>query len=419
LPIDSHLDYLQKHAVAAPQILNAPQPQLRIVVVTTYLEDAQLKTFAEEISHNRDPNGAVEVIAISDQGDFHGIQTFLAEKNQQAGAAQALETTTSMRFYAIEAPANSVPQTGGALLLKIGMDEAIHRFQLAGQPDGIIVVVDAGKKCPLDFLEKIQREFLQRPKVQTLGIETLYERSEYDPVLGVGQLCVQLAERMFVAGLKFCGHPYAFPMMEIAFAARASAYQAQAGMSKRKLRPTFDFLQKFVELGTHHHCLTTQVLSRTIATNNPDFEIGYAIWKYAVKPDPRYPVFHAESFIALQTGIQGCQNWFSLSESQLQAAAAGFPKGFREFMAAEGFVAKVVEMKRYTKTAEAFEKRFFRWFNSLKTLHYFHHCRDHHWPNQPIEDVGNQLAAWMEGDPGIYMEFHELSAYFEQRARAE
>jgi hypothetical protein len=416
MPIDSHLDYLQKHAVMAPQILEAPHPQLRLVVVTTYLLDTILKTFVEEISHLREPQGAVEVICISNQGDFQDIQTFLGEKNRELGQGEA---PRSLRFYTIQAPAESEPQAGGGLLLKLGMDEAIHRFELAGQTDGIILVVDDGKVCPPDLLEKVQQEFQQRPKVQTIGIKTLYEQSPNDPVLSVGKLFVDLSERMFVTGLKFCEHPYAFPMMEIAFAVRASAYQEQAGMSKRKLRPTFDFLQKFVELGTHHHCLTTQVQSRWISTNIPDFEIGNAIWKYSIKPDDRYPVFHAESYIALKNGLKGCQSWFSLSESQLQSAVSGFPKGFREFMEAEGFVAKVLEMKRYTTNAEAFAKRFFRWFNSLKTLQYFHYCRDNFWPDQPIEDVGNELVAWMENNPSIYMEFYELSVYFEKKASAE
>ncbi|MEY3442784.1 MAG: hypothetical protein RLZZ519_1065, partial [Bacteroidota bacterium] len=152
MPIDSHLDYLQKHAVMAPQILEAPHPQLRLVVVTTYLEDVILKTFVEEIGHLRELQGAVEVIAISGQGDFPGMQTFLAENNQQLGSARTPLSTSRIRFFAIQPIADSEPQAGSGLLLKFGMDEAIHRFQLAGQSDGIIVVVDAGKICPRDFL---------------------------------------------------------------------------------------------------------------------------------------------------------------------------------------------------------------------------------------------------------------------------
>ncbi len=361
------------------------------------------------------PMVPLEVIAISDQGDFAAMQQFVAEKTAEAALSNEPKTAHRLRFYAIQ-PAPAVePQAGGGLLLKIAMDEAIHRFELAGQSDGIIVVVDALKVCPLDFLEKVQGEFQQKPKTQSLGIETLYEPSGIYPEIGDGQQLVKLAEKIFVSGLKFSGHPYAFPMMELAFAVRASAYQAQAGMSKRKLRPTFDFLQKFVELGTHHHSLTTQVQARSIATNIPEFEIGYAVWKYWQKPEPEYPVFAAESYKALKTGLKGCQSWFTLSEAELQSAAAGFPKGFRQFMATEGWIAKVLEMKRYTTTPEAFEKRFFRWFNSLKTLQYFHYCRDNFWPDQPIEDVGNEMKAWMEGKDGMRLDLKELLAYFGEK----
>jgi hypothetical protein len=31
----------------------------------------------------------------------------------------------------------------------------------------------------------------------------------------------------------------------------------------------------------------------------------------------------------------------------------------------------------------------------------------------------NELVAWMEGDPSIYMEVDALSAYFEQKSRGE
>ncbi|HEX2898674.1 MAG TPA: hypothetical protein VHS96_03035 [Bacteroidia bacterium] len=414
MPIDSHLDYLQKHAVSPPQIVEPPHPDLRVVVVVRYLEDAVLREFIGEIAAIAPPKGAMEVIAVSDQGDLASIRQFLEGKN---AANDSLPVTSpahvaARRCFALDLANLPTQHIGEGMMLKVGMDEAVSRFRLAGRDDGLIVVLEAGNICPTDFLVVVQDEFARHPKVQTMGVETRYEPSSLHPEMADALIRIRLSEHLLVAGLRFCGHPYAFPMMEIGFAVHASAYQAQMGMNRRKQGATFDFLQKFVELGAHRHCTATAVAARSVATNIPRFEIGFAIWEYWKSPNPDYPVFASESFFALKTGLEQLRSWFGMAEAELQAALAQFSEGFRQFMQTQGFVAKVLEMKRYTKTAEAFEKRFHRWFNSLKTLQYFQYCRDHHWPDRPIVDVGNELAAWMAGGSVGEMTLEELVMHF-------
>jgi hypothetical protein len=411
VPIDSHLNYLQKHAYCAPQIVAAPAPNLGLVVlVTANLEYALTSTLTSLLSCNTCDCAVEVIVAIvgSDtDSDANRERNLMCSRfaNYYADRLGLPE----IQFHVLFLPDLPAKHAGMGLARKLGMDEAINRFSLAGNGDGLIVSLDAGAVVEPDYLTCIKDYFDWHRQIQSCSIAFQYEidpspisstlhDTKADAVGKEAVLRIELAERILIAGLCRAGHPYAFYTVGAAMAVRASAYQAQAGMSRRKAGEVFDFLQKFIEIGVHGQCLTTTV--RVSGRSFQDFPgtLGSRVAQYCAEPNPEFPIFALAGFQELAQVLPLVKDWYALDQAGLELALQQFPPAFRGFMEAQGFVKSVLEVQKYTTNAAAFEKRFYRWFHSTRTFLYLGYCRDFHFPNAPILEVGNAMRAWILGD---------------------
>ena len=51
----------------------------------------------------------------------------------------------------------------------------------------------------------------------------------------------------------------------------------------------------------------------------------------------------------------------------------------------------IKEIKRNTTTFEAFQKRFYQYFNAFRLMKYLHYMRDHHYDNLSVEAAAAYL----------------------------
>lgn len=380
-----------------------PSPRLRIVVVIPCHDEPNLLVTLQSLHDTtRPPSVAVEVITVisASELDSAEVQQRNLETFQAATAWAATVNSPEFQFHILHFPHLPAKHAGVGLTRKIGMDEAIYRFRLAGNPNGILLSLDADCRCESNYLLAIAQYFAANPKLDSCSIahRFLPAVGENASLIDQAAFRIALAQDILTMGLRHCGHPYAYMTVGAAMAVRAVAYQAQAGMNRRKAGEDFDFLQKFIELGVHGDCTTTTVHPAGRISRRKPAGLGQMIAQYCEAPDPDYLVFAWESFNALRIGLAHMRHWHAMNPTALETALENFPEGFREFMTAQAWIEKVQEMQKYTKTSEAFEKRFYRWFNSLKTFHYFQYCRDHHWANQPILEVQEAMREWMAAE---------------------
>lgn len=419
MPIDSHLTYLQKHAFCPPQVTRPPQPGLRMVVVVACRDEPELLDCLLALRECNLPGHAVEVLVVI--GDSEEDAADLKARNlallasARAWAAEA--DTDALRFHCLHFPNLPARHAGMGLLRKVGMDEAVHRLNLTHNPRGIIASLDAEAVCDAHYLTAIAHYFDQHPTRDSCSLAFAFPTShDASPQLAAGALRVELAHRLLIAGLRHGGHPYAYSTLGTAMAVRSGAYQAQGGMNRRKVDEDFHFLQKFIELGVHGNCTATCVQLPMFFADTTWSSIGQKVMQYWETPDPDYPVFALESFVALQQALAGVRLWQALDAGTLDTCLAQFPDGIREFMQHHRFTATVQEIQRYTRSPAAFEKRFYRWLDGRKTFHYLQHCRDHHWANRPLLEVGNAMRGWMEGKASTPLNLKELLLWYRERA---
>lgn len=386
MPIDSHLTYLQKHAFAAAQILQAPAPELGLVVVIPCHDEPELISCLESLRACASPGHATEVIVVMSSSDETSPEIIEQMQLQYETAIKWAEkhSTYHLQFHILHFPNLPKKHAGIGLTRKIGMDEAVGRLNWAEQPDAPIASLDADCFVDQNYLIAIRDFFLKNRKLDACSIRYAFAQGQHKSAI----LRIELANRSLIAGLQFACHPYAFPTFGGAMAVRCSGYEAQAGMNRRKTGEDFDFLQKFIELGKLGMLEETEVsLSDRISRRKPG-GIGNEIAAYLEKPNPDFPVFALESYKVLKSILAQYKNWYHLNQEELNLALAELPPVFQEFLRSINGESAIWEVKTYTKDPKSFEKRFFRWFNSLRCFQFLRFASEN---GIPKENLSNHL----------------------------
>lgn len=423
MPIDSHLSYLQKHAFCKPQIATPPAPQLGMVVVIPCHDEPDPWRTLESLLACRPNNCAVEVIVVvaSSERDAPAVVQRNIQTHAQISAWAQASAHVQVQFHAILCAGLPAKHAGVGLARKIGMDEAVHRLALVdAAAQGIIVSLDADATVDAAYFEALTYYFERNRGLQSCSMDFAYAVEEQDALHQAAILRIELAERILVAGLRHAGHPYAFHTLGAAFAVRASAYEAQAGMNKRKAGEDFDFLQKFIELGVHGECRATKISLSARSSQRKPAGIGQLVAQYCAAPDTAFPVFARDGFLELRAFFQAVPDYYRLDRNGLMAALEAISPALQGYLEAQGFLKTILEIQQYTRSAAAFEKRFFRWFNSLKTFHCFQYFQQNFYENQPLLKEANAIRNWILGnaasDEGLELE--ALLVWFRAAAEA-
>jgi hypothetical protein len=88
-----------------------------------------------------------------------------------------------------------------------------------------------------------------------------------------------------------------------------------------------------------------------------------------------------------------------------------------QFISKESFDEKLDELRRNTRSDEAFIDRFFTWFNLFMCFKFVHYFRDHIQPNIPIREAAEHFLAMENKVIKKGMSTAELLAEFRKRER--
>ncbi|HRP59778.1 MAG TPA: glycosyltransferase family A protein, partial [Vicingus sp.] len=164
--------YLQNQlSYQHPCILNTLQQHLSIVVVIPCFNETHLIKSLESLNNCTLPIGLVEVITV------FNCSIADDEKIKQANLTMLNEALVWLKsnakkgidFYFIEANNLPVKDAGVGLARKIGMDEAVVRFEQLNK-DGIIACFDADSTCAANYLVELEKHFEQHPKSPACSI---------------------------------------------------------------------------------------------------------------------------------------------------------------------------------------------------------------------------------------------------------
>jgi hypothetical protein len=99
-------------------------------------------------------------------------------------------------------------------------------------------------------------------------------------------------------------------------------------------------------------------------------------------------------------------------------APANLSELMSEFLALNGWEQRLAELRSNTRSAEAFEKRFFRWFDGFLAMKYIHYARDtRHGPGN-LPETAARLLEWQTGAAHVPADARDLLLAYRQLQRS-
>ena len=233
-----------------------------IVVIPCYNETDLLSTFSSLTKCSIPKGVSIEIITVVNHSE--NSTELIKDRNllthNLAIDFSLKKNTEQLQLLTLKAFDLPKKHAGVGLARKIGMDEALYRFQSINK-DGIIVCFDADSQCEENYFETILKSF-NSPKINGASIhfEHPIEGIEYDEKIYNAIIDYELHLRYYKNAIKFTEAPYAFHTIGSSMAVRANAYAKQGGMNKRKAGEDFYFLSKIIQLGNFIEVSETKVI---------------------------------------------------------------------------------------------------------------------------------------------------------------
>ncbi len=380
--------YLQRYAYPKQLIADPPPNNLEMAVIIPCYHEPQLLETLESLHHCTPPSGPVEVIVVINDSDKDHDDVKAQNQNTLVQAQSWVNQVQSPLHYQILYETLPAKHAGVGLARKVGMDEAVRRFNKPGNA-GVLICLDADCLVDPNYLIALESHFKQHPK--SPGCSIYYEHpleGPLEPSVYLGILLYELHLRYYTHALRYAGHPFAFQTVGSSMAVRSSAYQKQGGMNKRKAGEDFYFLQDIFLLGNFSELKSTRVIPSPRASNRVPFGTGKAISSWLNNPMPTLDTYNPLIFSDLKRFIYKLPDMIS---GEIYHLWDQLPSSIQGFIGKERYLEKVSEIRANTRNLKSFQKRFFQWCNGFFAFKYAHYARDHFYPQVEVTEA----AAWV------------------------
>ena len=271
--------YLSKYCTHPAYISSAPATNLFLSVVIPCFNETELINCLQSIFDGEPTLYPTEILVVinASQNSSPEIkaQNEISLQNAILWEQSHRKNNLSFQFINLELP---FKDAGVGLARKIGMDEAVRRFENSKfKNEGVIVCLDADCTVEKNYLQAIEKHFLENLNAVGASIQFAHLYTSLPAKEKIAIVHYELFLRYYVNGLRLAQHPFAFHTIGSSMAVRNLAYQKQGGMNKRKAAEDFYFLQKVFVLGNFTEINSTCVYPSARISERVPFGTGKAV----------------------------------------------------------------------------------------------------------------------------------------------
>lgn len=386
--------YIEKNIVYPAFIEAEADPSLAMIVVIPCLNEPEIARTLESLWTCEPVNSMTEVIVtVNDSEDSSSaVKRFNEDTYQNLLDWKKNNDRQNLVFHPIYAPSVHAKHAGAGMARKIGMDEAIRRFNAVSRPEGVIVSLDADCLVSPNYLRRIEKVFLQNKSCFAVTINFRHRMEETnDPKQRLG---IQLYEdylHYYKQALEYAGFPNSIYTIGSAFAVRAEAYVKQGGMNRRQAGEDFYFLQKLTKLGTIDEINDACVYPSARVSDRVPFGTGAAITKWMNDSEDLAVTYNFKAFLDLKELMERVDILFRVSTENCNNFISSMPKPVQEYLQTLGFAEKVAEINGNSSSLPSFRKRFFQFFDAFIILRFLNMAHQQHYLKQDLSEAIRQL----------------------------
>ncbi len=378
--------YIEKHVSFQAFISSPPNDRLKnIVVIPCYNEPDVLQTLSS-LKNCQKPVFPVEVIIVINSGE-HASENIIKQNtktlNEITQWAKS-NNTNDLKFHTIYL--ENIPKkiAGAGFARKIGMDEAVRRFEQVNNSEGIISSLDADSKVASNYLIEIEKLFDQHPKTDACSIyfEHPLSGADFPSVIYDKIAEYELYMRYYSLSLKYTGFPNYYHTVGSGFAVKAGTYCKQGGMNKKQAGEDFYFLHKIMPLGNYRYLKTTTVYPSPRPSNRVPFGTGPVIKSAMEVPCKEFEAYDFEVFIHLHDFFSEIDRFFKIENFKFSAFS--FHPSVVEFLRKNNFKDALDEINKNTADKTSFKKRLLRWFDAFRIIKYINFAHEHYYKKVPV-----------------------------------
>ena len=385
--------YLSKYNKTQALIQDDTEQDLYNIIVIPCLNEPNIIDTLKSIKYCDLPKKPVEIIVVINSSEL-AEQTVIEQNNRTYKEIEnfaANENTLKIKFHSILIKDVPKKKTGAGFARKLGMDEAVFRFNKIGI-DGVITNLDADTIVEKNYLQEIENTFLNtKANAASIYFEHSLDQQKFgeDIILGIKKY--ELYLRYFKHALKYINFPFATHTIGSAFAVRASIYVQVGGMKATQAGEDFYFIQKAIQTGNYKEIANTRVSPSPRLSQRVIFGTGPAVIDILKEKDFNYYVYSIESFTDLKILISKIDLFFGADKENTITIITSLPKEIKEFLQEISFAKTIHKINSNTKTIETFRKAFFNNFNTFTVIRFLNESHNKTYKKQEVEVVAQQL----------------------------
>lgn len=388
-------NYLEKHAFDNSKITTPPEKDLTFITVIPCFNEPSLLRCLGSLNNCKLPSTSMEIIIVINSGiDSHAN---IVRQNEitlrEASEWIKNRQVSSFKYHILYYPDLPKKFAGAGLARKIGMDEAVRRFNMINNVNGVIISFDADSVCESNFITAIEDQFNKYPETNACSIyfEHPTEGSEFEEEVYKGIIQYELYLRYYNQALRYTTFPYAFHCVGSCFAVKAGIYVKQGGMNKKQAGEDFYFLQKIIPQGNFYEINTTKVFPSPRPSDRVPFGTGPMIRKWLDNSLSDIYTYDPKAFTGLKTFFEQTDKLYKIKQKEYSELINLFPGLLCSFLVKTDFWSDLDEINNNCSNIITFRKKFYNKFNAFKVLKYMNYTHDSFLNLIPVTDAARSL----------------------------
>ena len=381
-----------------PRFINeAPHGKTGIITVIPSYGEEYIGRLLRSLASAASPECKVEVIVVVNAPADSSPDAL--EKNRMTleyiKSWNLHETNCWFRLFSLEIKPGAIAGWGVGLARKTGMDEAVRRFDMINNPDGIILSLDADCRVRTNYFSAVYDEFSDRKvnKACSIYFEHDLEGSEFPEEIYDQITLYELHLRYYYQALRYTCYPWVFHTVGSAMAVKALDYVLAGGMNRKQAGEDFYLIQKLIAGGGYFFLNNTTVYPSPRPSYRVPFGTGAAISKLITAKDRNWMTYNVEAFDELRSFFGMADLFFESEEDQVKRLYQDISEGLRLFFDKDVWIKKITEIKINTSSLKSFRKRFFNWFNMFMIVRYLNTVHHELYNKVPVEIAASELLS--------------------------